>query len=458
MLMYPIVLDKNKQPKAILQNAFNVYVRDQLIKDNKGYEELEFKIPAKDIKRQSIESEDIVEVLGRHYIIRVIEDDKQNEFITNVLCDATWYDLNDPEPIKELSLYNVGPKIAMDALLEGTGWTTGTVDITVPRDFIINEIATRLKDLRKIPKLYGGELHFNTKEKTVDLLEKVGRETNILFAYEKNMEGIKRIIDTRDMVTRLYLYGAGGITIESVNNGVPYLENYEWYDKIGKDRAVKVLHHKDERFKNPNYMKQWMADKLKVLSKPIIGYSLKVSILNKEVPQMGDYVTTYDKDLNLSTRMRIVQRNINVLKLEDSEVHLDAPVKTLADQLSTENEDFTGSASVASAIETAMEDVSMFNLLLNSRAEDGFAYWINQGFTVDNTAGVTGSSAFMVEGAMGANKSIEQTVSVANRDAYTISAQVEVNNLVKGTNGKLGFEVEFEYEDGTTETQFISVG
>ena len=45
----------------------------------------------------------------------------------------------------------------------------------------------------------------------------------------------------------------------------------------------------------------------------------------------------------------------------------------------------------------------------------------------------------------------------ASRRNYTISAQIGSNNLSKGTNGQVGIEVVFEYEDGTTETRFIDL-
>jgi hypothetical protein len=50
-----------------------------------------------------------------------------------------------------------------------------------------------------------------------------------------------------------------------------------------------------------------------------------------------------------------------------------------------------------------------------------------------------------------------QTVYPSSRRNYTLSAQIGSENLQKGTNGQVGIELVFEYEDGSTETRFIDL-
>ena len=40
------------------------------------------------------------------------------------------------------------------------------------------------------------------------------------------MKSIQRVVDTRSLVTRLYAYGADGMTFASINNGKEYVEEY----------------------------------------------------------------------------------------------------------------------------------------------------------------------------------------------------------------------------------------
>ena len=72
-----------------------------------------------------------------------------------------------------------------------------------------------------------------------------------------------------------------------------------------------------------------------------------------------------------------------------------------------------------------------FNLLRNSRADDGLAYWVSSGFEADGENGASGTASFKAEGVACMTKSLSQTVYPANRDSYTISAQIASENLKK---------------------------
>ena len=104
-----------------------------------------------------------------------------------------------------------------------------------------------------------------------------------------------------------------------------------------------------------------------------------------------------------------------------------------------------------------IKDLVPFNHLRNSRADDGFTYWVNSGFTVDPNNGASGDASFKAEGVLGMTKSMYQTVYPANRKNYTISAQIGSENLEKGPNGQVGIEVEVEYEDGSIEKRIIDL-
>ena len=99
-----------------------------------------------------------------------------------------------------------------------------------------------------------------------------------------------------------------------------------------------------------------------------------------------------------------------------------------------------------------------FNLLRNSRADDGLAYWTSSGFETDGTNGASGTASFKAEGVSGMTKSLLQTVYPANRDSYCLSAQIGSENLKKlSDNSQIGIEIVIEYEDGTTESRFIDL-
>jgi hypothetical protein len=124
----------------------------------------------------------------------------------------------------------------------------------------------------------------------------------------------------------------------------------------------------------------------------------------------------------------------------------DSSSSAIADQLDQSN-----------LIGQEIKDMVPFNHLRNSRADDGFAYWQNSGFEVDAESGVTGTASFKAVGVSGMTKSMAQTVTPSSRRSYTISAQIGSENLKKGSNGQVGSELVFEYEDGTEETRFIDL-
>ncbi len=115
-----------------------------------------------------------------------------------------------------------------------------------------------------------------------------------------------------------------------------------------------------------------------------------------------------------------------------------------------------GTATTGPAHES-LSDLMVFNYLLNSRADNGFAYWINNGWTVDASRGRSGMASFRCEGASGLTKTLSQTVRPSHRDSYTLSLAFETENIVKGPNGRVGVEIVIRYTDGSEETQFLEL-
>lgn len=458
---YPKVYDRNGNLLAILDKAFSVIITDQLITDTNGQETLAFNLPHDDPKVALFDNEDLIQVGGSEFVIRVIQDgwDSGNGIpVVQVSAEARWYDLAEYDPITSLTLSSVGPRIVLEQLLTGTDWTVGQVDITTPQDFSVTQPTNPLAAVRTVPTIYGGELKFDSINKQVHLLNQVGSDNGVLYAFGKNLKSNQRITDTRQLVTRLYPYGANNLDITSVNNGVPYIENYQWYDSTGKPRQVKSMTLTNDQIGNPSYLLQWAQQQLETLSLPKITYDMGVIIdENQGIPALGDVVTVYDQLLGITVKARVAQRTYNVLEPWNSSVQLDTALYTLADQMSSTMGSGSGVANVTDAINQAMQDVVMFNDLFNSRADDGLSYWISNGWDVDSSKGVSGTSSFHATGSLTGTKTLSQTVFPASRSNYTLSAQVELDNIVKGTGAQVGFNITIKYKDGTTETQFFSL-
>jgi len=100
--------------------------------------------------------------------------------------------------------------------------------------------------------------------------EEIGAEIR----YRKNMQGIQRNIDPTSLVNRIYPLGAGEgdnqLTIESVNNGIDFVEDKESIEKYGLKETIWA----DLRFENPYNMLSTSLQMLEHLKMPYISYSV----------------------------------------------------------------------------------------------------------------------------------------------------------------------------------------
>ena len=336
---YPILLTPDGKYMAILNHAYNIIVEDELLTTANGYETLTFNISNYDKKRHLLANERMVQVQKRRYVIRLIEDLKSNSSICTVTCDAAWYDLNDGELkyLMHTDQTTIDAPTSVAQQLEGTDWTIGTVDVVGTRPKHTSDSQeTSLYNLRQIKGDFGGDLFFDTLNFKVSLLANMGVRHQKIFCYEKNTTSIKRTVDTRNLFTRFTLIGkdseGNDVTIESINDGKNYVENYEWYDRMGLPRKIKWYKTTDDRYSNLQNMKAYMESWLTTYSQPVIGYELSVSMFEL-APNLGDYVYVYDKDLNIGNWLRVVSRKKNVLQPHLSTVQLESTKRTIVETI-----------------------------------------------------------------------------------------------------------------------------
>ena len=103
------------------------------------------------------------------------------------------------------------------------------------------------------------------------LLTVNGKDSGALFAYKKNMKSIQRVVDTRELVTRLYAVGAEGMTFADINGGRPYVEDFTYTDE------VRISTLDCSSFTNPYQMKEYTEMRLADYAKPTISYVLNAN-------------------------------------------------------------------------------------------------------------------------------------------------------------------------------------
>jgi phage minor structural protein len=446
-LSRPVILDQNRRRLAVLENADDIILEQEI----NGIDQLTFTLPWKDTKRQYLQNENLVQLVDKFYIIRQVRVKRSglSPAEVEVYAEAIWYDLQFAEPVTKSRWEEATPEEIMRDLLAGTGWSVGTVTITRRRTFEVEEgITNRLEALSELPGLFGGELKFKSDNMAVDFTEPVGRKSGAAFVYSKNLEEVEAIYDTSELVTKLYLYGKNNMTIADANNGVPYLEDYSYTNKV----RVRVV--KDERFTNPYHLKEKGQDALKVLARPRASYILKASDLSAlsglshEEFFLGDEVLVFDQELGINVTTRIMSWKYNVKEPWNTELQLESKQPSLTELLTGIQDSASFLQSEDTVERSEMLNLHVFNYLMNSRADDGFNYWTNNGWEIDPVNGYSGNASFKATAQPGVTKSLKQTVYPSHRDSYSISMRVATENLQVG-NGRVGVYVRIKYADGT---------
>lgn len=452
-----------------LRKAYDIFIEEQI----NGEEILRFKLPKNDKKRQEI-GEDPVELIAqigeRFFIVKEVIDRRDGgQLYTEFICEARWTELRDWY-CGEIEVVEVTARKALETIFssifreEGDpefDWKIGNVEITKRRT-LRSEWKDVLSLIREVQNIWGGEVLFDTKEKRVHLLERIGKDTGIRFQYNKNLKNIERIIDTYDLVTRIYPQGKGGLDIRTVNNGVPYLENREWVDKLKLRRKIIPYRWKDERYTIPQNLKEDAQKILDEKSKPRITYLATIQDLSPlpkhehESFNLGDTIIVVDKELfDEEVVNRIVRRKMDVRKPENTEIEISQPVKTLADIRSRALDEEIETMLASDPLSTNdVQQMTVFNYLLNSRADEGInADWVQVGTDFDiANVGFSGNWSFKVTPDFGRENSLTQTVEgVSHRSTYTVSAAVATEgNIVRGASNDafVGIKVIVHYQDG----------
>jgi len=449
----PIALNKSKVQVAVLENSFDVIIDQEV----GGIDEISFKLPMSDTKRELLENEGFIQMFDDIYVIREIIDRKKDK-TTEIYAEALWYDLQYEEPLEVFKWETVTADEMLAGILAGTGWTVGQVAFTTKRTLRLEEVdENRLEVIRKVENLFQGELWFDTQRKTVSLLDKNGIETGASVMYEKNADEIEAYYDTRDLITKIYLYGKEKLTIADANNGIPYLEDYS-YTNV---KRVQVI--KDERYINAFQLKEMGQKALAELSKPRASYIVKMGEmaerqgLEHEKFFIGGVVRVYDKELNLNRNTRIMKWSYNVVEPWRTQFDLESKAKSLSELLTGKDGTLEVAVSEDAVERGELLNLSVFNYLMNSRADDGYSYWTNNGWEIDPVNGSTGSASFKAKGELGKTKTLHQTVYPSSSDDYAISFKAFADSIALGPNGQVGIEITIKYDDDTTETKWIKL-
>ena len=123
------------------------------------------------------------------------------------------------------------------------------------------------------------EMRFDTKKKIVYFREQLGEDKGVYFASGLNLIRVKNSGDSNNFYTRIIPIGKDGLKITEANDGVEYVENYQYSNKI------RTLIWEDSNYEDADTLLTDAEAKLEDLSVPKESYQADVIDLAKLRPE-----------------------------------------------------------------------------------------------------------------------------------------------------------------------------
>lgn len=290
-----------------------------------------------------IQNEQLVLFNNEYYIIKkpTFYHDEDSKLYLNVECKH----LSDILANSIISTEEVTPMNIIDLMkmallydengVSQTGWTVGEVKVDKVMKRGLEAIEqSSFSILLTIAEKYDAIMVFDSVNMKVNVLPVTDTDRpDIDLRVSKNLKSVEISYDTSEMYTRLYCYGGededgNELDIMSVNpTGKPYIDNFEYFKKIGYTDEFIQTHPqyfiRTNLWRDSAYFiaQDLYDDGVKELAKiavPIVD--IKVTALDTTAfgvsnaltdLKVGDCIRVYDEDLGLDTLCNVTSRDIN---------------------------------------------------------------------------------------------------------------------------------------------------
>ncbi|MGF9922748.1 phage tail spike protein, partial [Bacillus toyonensis] len=181
------------------------------------------------------------------YIITEVEQDSTGR-LKKIYTLGEHTKLKKATVIKPQTLQATTVNESTDVALQGTEWKRGITEFVGIRTIPIKDFTNPLDLLKQIASTFELEIRFRTEilgsfivGRYVDLVKKVGRDNGKEFLLGKDVQGIRRIESSQDIVTALVGVGPQNsetgefLTFEEINNGKIYVGNNDALQRWSKD-------------------------------------------------------------------------------------------------------------------------------------------------------------------------------------------------------------------------------
>lgn len=332
---------------------------------------------------------------------------------------------------------------AIYTLLYGSGWTCGTIDVTGEFD-LESDKKSILDNIKAVAELWGGILIFDSFNMTVSLRSEAAYQPYNGYAvrFSFNETGLERSF-TKNIVTRLYVYGKDNLNIAASNSGLEYLEDYTYTSTPLYGMAI------NNDITNAGDLIVWGRRELDKLCKPQV--CLKVSLTDRSKLEGGnsfevsDIVDVIDADLSDSRyQARVTEKKYSFFKPWECDVVLG-------------DEEEVYAVKMKYALENADKVNNLLNLFNRISSNDINMSGSRQSMTsyvqLTNAALEAG---FKVIGVDGYERTGKTTISIAGIDVYNGGIVIRdrddnIKIYMDGTTGNIIFSGDLYGASGTFE-------
>ena len=314
----PVIVDKHMRPIALLRQAHEIIIDETLTGEHKLTFKLVHPTPPE------LVAGGLIELAGRVYRSMIMRngEDAQGVRIVEVEAWSLWYDLTKMPELPAHEWIGASSSEILTWLLPGSEWGEGVVTAAARRNLRWGGGVNRLECLREIERVFNAEIVWDTVRRTVSVISGGGADTGMFFLRGKNLRKVEIETSIADTVHRLYPRGYKGLTIATVNNGIPYLEVPS--SQVPPPSAVLAA----EAFTDPQQLKEYAENIFATMNTPQVNYScgiVDISTLpgfEDETIRLGDIVSVYDEGSDVDIKTRVVRMRYNVEQPWNSEIEL----------------------------------------------------------------------------------------------------------------------------------------
>ncbi|QWH63905.1 hypothetical protein EXW39_27770 (plasmid) [Bacillus mycoides] len=228
------------------------------------------------------------------YVITEAEKDSDKRSITTYASGA-WVQIAKSGIINPQRIESKTVNEFIDMALLGMKWKRGNTEYAGFHTMTIDEFIDPLTFLKKIASLFDLEIQYRVEVVGsqitgwyVDMIKKRGQETGKEIELGKDLVGVKRIEHSREICTALVGFVRGEeekvITVESINNGLPYITDsdaFQRWNEHGKHKFGFYTPETEEQNMTPQRLMTLMKTEFKKRVNTSVSYEVEAQSIGR---------------------------------------------------------------------------------------------------------------------------------------------------------------------------------